>query len=263
VCNRALKMKPEFDSRAVGGALFHTTRWTLVMASAQSGAEGGEAALGELCELYWYPLYSFARRSGYSPHDAQDLTQGFFVHLLEHRALTQVDRLKGKFRSFLLASFQNYLLNESKRARSFKRGGRYEFVSLDWESAEPRYRLEPADHLTAEMIFDARWAMTLLNQVIVQLGKRYAVQGKASTFESLQAYLRIGERGSVPSYKEVAKTLGVGVPAVKTLIHRLRKDYTAILREEVGRTVSDAAEIDGEIHALCDCLIAAEGRMVL
>src|SRR6516165_12521569 len=102
-------MKPEFDS---GGAQFHTTLWTLVMISAQSQAEGGKAALAELCRIYWYPLYSFARRRGYSPHDAQDLTQRFFLHLLEHKALTQVDRLKGKFRSFLLASFPNYLSNE-------------------------------------------------------------------------------------------------------------------------------------------------------
>lgn len=255
-------MKPEFDSTAVGGAQFHTTRWTLVMAAAQSQAEGGKAALAKLCQLYWYPLYSFARRRGCSSHDAQDLTQGFFMHLLEHRALTQVDRLKGKFRSFLLASFQNYLYNESKRARSFKRGGGFEFVSLDWESAEIRYRLEPADHLTAEKIFDARWAMTLLKQVMVRLSAQYAAQRKASTFEALQVFLRIGDSRDLPSYEEVAKTLGVGVPAVKSLIHRLRKQYTAILREEVGRTVSDPAEIDGEIHALCDSLIAAEGRMV-
>jgi RNA polymerase sigma-70 factor (ECF subfamily) len=232
------------------------------MASAQSHAEGGKAALAELCELYWYPLYSFARHRGCSRHDAQDLTQGFFVHLLEHRALTQVDQLKGKFRSFLLAAFQNYLSNEAQRARSLKRGGSYEFVSLDWESAETRHRLEPADHLTAENIFDARWAMTLLNQVMVQLGKQYAEQRKASIFEALQVYLRIGESRVVPSYEDTAETLGIGVPALKTLIHRLRKQYTAILREEVGRTVSDPAEIDGEIHALCDSLIAAEGRMI-
>jgi DNA-directed RNA polymerase specialized sigma24 family protein len=129
-------MKPEYDSRGVGEAQFHTTRWTLVVVSAH---------LAELCQLYWYPLYPFARRRGYSPHDAQDLTQGFFLHLLEHRALTQIDRLKGKFRSFLLASFQNYLSNESQRARSFKGASKDEFVSLDWESAESRYRMEPVD----------------------------------------------------------------------------------------------------------------------
>jgi RNA polymerase sigma factor (sigma-70 family) len=254
-------MKPEFDSRVSGGAQFHTTRWTVVMAAAHSQAEGGKAALAELCELYWYPLYSFARRRDYSPHDAQDLTQGFFLHLLEHRALTRVERPKGKFRSFLLASFQNYLWNESKRARRSKRGGSYQFVSLDWESAESRYRLDPADHVTPEKIYDARWAMTLLDHVMVLLGKHYAAQCKEATFETLQVYLGFRQSSDLPSYEEVAETLGVEVSAVKTLIHRLRKQYKAIFRAEVGRTVSDPSEIDGEIHALCNSLLAAEGRM--
>jgi RNA polymerase sigma factor (sigma-70 family) len=254
-------MKPEFESRGGAGAQFHTTLWTLVMVSAQSQAEGGKAALAELCRIYWYPLYSFARRRGYSPHDAQDLTQGFFLHLLEHKALIQVDRLKGKFRSFLLASFQNYLSNEAQRAHSLKRGRNYEFVSLDWENAESRYRLEPADYLTAEKIFDARWAMTVLSQAMTQLERVYADEGKTSTFEALNIFLRIGDSRPLPSYEELSKTLGIGAAGVKTLVHRLRKRYTVLLREEVARTVSDPAEIDGEIHALCDAVIAAEGRI--
>ena len=254
-------MKPEFESRGGAGAQFHTTLWTLVMVSAQSQAEGGKAALAELCRIYWYPLYSFARRRGYSPHDAQDLTQGFFLHLLEHKALTQVDRLKGKFRSFLLASFQNYLSNEAQRAHSLKRGRNYEFVSLDWENAESRYRLEPADYLTAEKIFDARWAMTVLSQAMTQLERAYADEGKTSTFEALNIFLRIGDSRPLPSYEELSETLGIGAAGVKTLVHRLRKRYTGLLREEVARTVSDPAEIDGEIHALCDAVIAAEGRI--
>jgi RNA polymerase sigma factor (sigma-70 family) len=254
-------MKPEIDANERGEAQFHTTRWTLVMVSAQSQAVEGKTALAELCRIYWYPLYSFARRRGHTPHDAQDLTQGFFLHLLEHRALTQVDRLKGKFRSFLLASFQNYLSNEAQRARSLKRGKEYEFVSLDWESAESRYRLEPADYLTAEKIFDARWAMTLLNHVMLELGRAYAAEGKGATFQALEIFLRFGDSRPSPSYEELAETLGVSPGGVKTLVHRLRKRYTALLREEVARTVSDPGEIDGEIHALCDALIAAEGRM--
>jgi RNA polymerase sigma factor (sigma-70 family) len=254
-------MEPEFDSGGAAGAQFHTTRWTLVMVSAQSQAEGGRAALSELCRIYWYPLYSFARRRGYSPHDAQDLTQGFFLHLLEHRALTQVDRLKGKFRSFLLASFQNYLSNEAQRARSLKRGIEYEFVSLDWENAENRYRLEPADYLTAEKIYDARWAMTLLNHVMLTLERGYAAEGKTSTFQALEIFLRFGDSRPTPSYEELSEKLGVSIGGAKTLVHRLRKRYSQLLREEVARTVSDPAEIDNEIHALCDALIAAEGRM--
>src|SRR6201984_43211 len=161
-------MKPEFESSGAGGAQFHTTLWTLVMVSAQSQAERENAALAEFCRIYWYPLYSFARRRGYSPHDAQDLTQGFFLHLVEHKALTGVDRLKGKFRSFLLASFQNHLSDAGDRARRLKRGGDKEFVQLDAEEAEKRYRLEPVEFLTPEKIFDARWAMTVLGEALKQ-----------------------------------------------------------------------------------------------
>ncbi len=254
-------MKPEFDPGGAAGAQFHTTRWTLVMVSAQSQVAEGKAALSELCRIYWYPLYSFVRRRGYSPHDAQDLTQGFFMHLLEHRALTQVDRLKGKFRSFLLASLQNYLSNELQRARSLKRGKEYEFVSLDWSSAEDRYRLEPADYLTAEKIFDARWAMTLLNNVMLELGRAYTAEGKDTTFQALEIFLRFGDSRPSPSYEQLSETLGISVAGIKTLVHRLRKRYAALLRAEVARTVSNPAEIDSEIHALCDALIAAEGRM--
>jgi RNA polymerase sigma factor (sigma-70 family) len=254
-------MKPEFDPSGGAGAQFHTTRWTLVMVSAQSQAADGKAALSELCRIYWYPLYSFVRRRGYSPHDAQDLTQGFFLHLLEHRALTQVDRLKGKFRSFLLASLQNYLSNEAQRARSLKRGKEYEFVSLDWSTAQERYRLEPADYLTAEKIFDARWAMTLLSNVMLELERAYATEGKAATFHALEIFLRFGDSRPSPSYEQLSETLGVSVAGVKTLVHRLRKRYSALLRAEVARTVSNPEEIDNEIHALCDALIAAEGRM--
>ncbi len=254
-------MSQEHDSSGVGGRQFHTTRWTLVLASVQSRAEEGKAALAELCRLYWYPLYAFARRRGRSPHDAQDLTQGFFVHLLEHRALNQVDRLKGKFRSFLLASFQNYLANELQRARSLKRGGKNQFISLNWEEGETRYGLEPVDFLTAEKIYEARWAMTLLHHVMAQLHEQYVAQGKGAVFEELQPFVRLGDQTRVPTYEEVAKKMKIGVPAVKTLIHRLRKQYTAILREEVGRTVADPADVDAEIHSLCEALIAAEGRI--
>jgi RNA polymerase sigma factor (sigma-70 family) len=254
-------MAQEFDSGVGGRGEFHTTRWTIVLASAQSQVVEGKAALTELCRLYWYPLYAFARRRGRSPHDAQDLTQGFFMHILEHRALTRVDRMKGKFRSFLLASFQNYMANELQRVRSLKRGGNNQFISFDLEEGETRYRLEPADYLTAEKIYEARWAMTLLHHVMEQLHKQNVAQGKGALFAELQVFVRFGDESRVPSYEEVANRMGIGVPAVKTLIHRLRKQYTTILREEVGRTVSDPAEIDAEIHSLCDALIAAEGRI--
>jgi RNA polymerase sigma factor (sigma-70 family) len=246
---------------AEGAASFHTTRWTVVMKAAQSQAQGAQSALAELCRLYWYPLYIFARRRGHAPDDAQDLTQGFFLHILEQRALAGVDRLKGKFRSFLLASFQNHLSDQVDRARRLKRGGDKEFVDLDAEEAEERYRLEPVECLTAEKMFDARWAMMLLGEALNRLRQEYALQGKTPTFEALRVFLDPVNSREPPSYEEVANRLQVSTGAVKTLIHRLRKRYTALLREEVGRTVSDPAEIDEEIHALCEALIASEGRL--
>src|SRR5271170_4296614 len=190
------------------------------MRAAQSQAQGGQSALAELCRLYWYPLYIFARRRGHSPDDAKDLTQGFFLHVVEHRALTGVDRLKGKFRSFLLASFQNHLSDAADHARRLKRGGDKEFVQLDAEDAEKRYRLEPVDFLTAEKIFDARWAMTVLGEALKKLSQEYAVGGKASTFQALKVFLDTNNSVNPPSYEEVASRLQVTTGAVKTHIHR-------------------------------------------
>src|SRR6202051_2664150 len=231
------------------------------MRAVQSQAQGGQSALAELCQLYWYPLYIFARRRGHSPDDAQDLTQGFFLHVVEHRALTGVDRLKGKFRSFLLASFQNHLSDAADHARRLKRGGDKEFVQLDAEAAEERYQLEPVEFLTPEKIFDVRPSMTVLGEALKQLRQEYATAGKTSTFEALKAFLDPNNSVAPPSYDEVANRLQVTTGGVKTLIHRLRKRYTALLREEIGRTVSDPTEIDEEIHQLCEVLIATEGRL--
>src|SRR6516162_1893539 len=172
-------MKPDHSSPAADAGRFRTTRWSVVLMSAQSQAPGSKAALAELCRLYWYPLYAYVRRRGHTPEETQDLTQGFFLHLLEHKTLGRADPLKGKFRSFLLGSLQNYLSSEAERARCLKRGGGVEFISLDLQDAENLYRLEPADHLTAETIFDARWATSLLDEDMSRLESEYAEQGKA------------------------------------------------------------------------------------
>ena len=229
--------------------------------SAQSQAPGSKAALAELCRLYWYPLYAYVRRRGHTPEETQDLTQGFFLHLLEHKTLGRADPLKGKFRSFLLGSLQNYLSSEAERARCLKRGGGVEFISLDLQDAEDLYRLEPADHLTAETIFDARWATTLLDEAMTRLGSEYAEQGQAATLQALKPFLDPTNVQVLPSYEQLANQLQVTLGAVKTLIHRLRKQYTTLLREEVARTVCDPVEVDEEIHALCEALIASEGRL--
>jgi RNA polymerase sigma factor (sigma-70 family) len=233
----------------------------VVLVSAQSQAPGSKAALAELCRLYWYPLYAYVRRRGHTPEETQDLTQGFFLHLLEHKTLGRADPLKGKFRSFLLGSLQNYLSSEAERARCLKRGGGVEFISLDLQDAEDLYRLEPADHLTAETIFDARWATALLDEAMTRLGSEYAEQGKAATLQALKPFLDPTNVQVLPSYEQLANQLQVTLGAVKTLIHRLRKQYTTLLREEVARTVCDPVEVDEEIHALCEALIASEGRL--
>jgi RNA polymerase sigma-70 factor (ECF subfamily) len=250
----------DYGPAVQGVASFHTTRWTIVMRAAQSQAPGGESALAQLCRTYWYPLYLFARRRGYSPDDAQDMTQSSFLHLLEQRALAGVDRLKGKFRSFLLASFQNHLSDAADRDRRLKRGGDKEFVGLDAEEAEERYRFEPIECLTPEKMFDARWAMTLLAEAFNRL-RQETTDGKTATFGALKVFVDPVNSRAPASYEEVANRLQVSTGAVKTLIHRLRKRYTELLREEVGHTVSDPAEIDEEIHALCEALIASEGRL--
>jgi DNA-directed RNA polymerase specialized sigma24 family protein len=152
-------VKPDNNLPAAGIDRFRTTQWSVVLLSAQSQAPGAETALARLCRLYWYPLYGFVRRRGYNQDDARDLTQGFFLHLLEHKTLTRIDPSRGKFRSFLLGSLQNFLTLEATRARCLKRGGAIEFVFLEAKSAEDRYQLEPLDTLTPEIIFDARWAM--------------------------------------------------------------------------------------------------------
>jgi RNA polymerase sigma factor (sigma-70 family) len=250
-------------SSAVGRSdQFRTTRWSVVLLSAQSQVSGSKDALAELCKLYWYPLYGHIRRYGFSPHDAQDLTQGFFLDLLEHKALTRVDQQRGKFRSFLLASLKNFLSNEAQKARCLKRGGQVQFVDLDVSEAEDRYaREEPAESLTPEKIFDARWALGLLSEAKRRLRQEYVDNGKAEVFEALKGFVDPVTAKTLPSYEEVAKQLNMSVATVKTLIHRLRKRNTAIVREEIMRTVSDPADVEAESRELCDALISAEGRV--
>ena len=250
-------LKTDHQPPADDAGRFHTTRWTEVLLSAQSHIPGSHAALAELCKTYWYPIYAFVRRRGHDPDNAQDMTQGFFLHLLEHKALARVDPLKGKFRSFLLASLENNLSDEADRARRLKRGGNIVIEPLDTKSAEYRYQKEPlVEVLTADKIFDARWAITLLDEVMTRLGKEYVAQGKTPIFETLKPFLDPFDNKVSLSYEQVANALRVSVGSVKTLIHRLRRRYTCLLREEVSRTVSNPRDIDEEIHALCEAVIA-------
>jgi RNA polymerase sigma-70 factor (ECF subfamily) len=246
---------------ALGQARFDSTRWTVVLQAAQSRAAGGPAALARLCERYWPPLYAFARHRGNGPEDAQDLVQGFFQHLIESQALGTIDQAKGRFRSFLLASFQNFMAMERRRAGAEKRGGRAELIPLDWQDAENRIAFEPEDPLTPEAVYDARWALELLGRATRRLEQEQAALGKAQVFCTLRPFLGDeGARASL-SYGEAALALNVGMPALKTLIHRLRRRHAQLLREEVAQTVLNPDDVDAEVHALCEALVQAKGRV--
>jgi RNA polymerase sigma factor (sigma-70 family) len=204
-------------------------------------------ALAQLCQSYWYPLYAYARRRGNAAADAEDLTQGFFARLLELNSLADVRREKGKFRSFLLASFNHYLSDAWDRARAQKRGhGR--IISLDASLAEERFAREPADALTPEKLFERKWAMTLLESVVLKLQGEYESADKGALFTALKFGIA-GEQREV-SYAELSSQLGLSAPALRVTIHRLRRRYRQLLRDEIARTVASEAEVDGEIRHL-------------
>jgi RNA polymerase sigma factor (sigma-70 family) len=230
-----------------GQRAFLTTRWTEVIQAAQTSAPGSGAALENLCGKYWYPLYAYVRREGVSPHDAQDLTQAFFARFLEKNYLAQVDRTRGKFRSFLLASLKHFLANEWDRLRAQKRGGSVQIISLDEQAAESRYLLEPRDEASAEKIFERRWALTVLETVLTRLERECADAGKADQFRHLKDHMMA--EASAPQ-AELARRLDMTPGALKVAIHRLRKRYRALLREEIAQTVSTPAEVDAELRHL-------------
>ena len=239
----------EPSSRPPG--LFATTHWSVLLAAQHGDAPDARTALESFCRTYWYPLYAYVRRQGYSPDDAQDLTQAFFARLLEKNYLGQVGQQKGKFRSFLLAALRHFLSDQRDRARAAKRGGGAELLSLDAHEAEERYRLEPVDRMDAERIFERRWAMTLLERALTRLRDESAAAGKTELFEALRS-LVAGE--SDVTCGEAASELGLSESAVRSALHRLRERYRALVREEIAHTVADPAEIEAEIRYLITVL---------
>jgi RNA polymerase sigma-70 factor (ECF subfamily) len=227
---------------------FATTHWSIVLAARDPVQPHSREALSALCLTYWYPLYAFVRRHGHDAEEAQDLTQSFFLRLLEKDYLRVVDRAKGRFRSFLLAAFEHFLHNEYHRARAAKRGGGKQPLSLDFAGAEDRYAIEPTHTETPDKLFERRWALTLLDCVLARLEQEWTVAGKQKVFERLRPSL-LDEPQSLP-YAELAKELHVSPAAVKMAVHRLRKRYRALLREEIARTVEDPAHVDDEIARL-------------
>ena len=233
-------------------AAFQTTHWSIVLAARghEDETQAGEA-LASLCKAYWYPLYAFVRRQGFTAHEAEDLTQQFFYQLLERRGLRNVQRV-GKFRSFLLTCLKYFLADEWKKSHAQKRGGgQSHTINWDSEEAETRFSIEPVDQTTPETLFEKRWAFTVLEQTIKALEEEYASKKKAADFAQLKGFL---PGGHGQSRSELAARRGISVGAVDVAVHRLRQRFGDLLREQVARTVSSETEVDAEIRYLMTVL---------
>src|SRR5215472_8109700 len=229
---------------------FPTTRWTLVVAAGDPHEKEARSALVSLCENYWYPLYAYLRRRGHPADQAQDLTQGFFIRMLEGRYLDRVDPEKGRFRSFLLASLKFFVADEADRLRAHKRGGG-KVVSLEFSSGEERYQREPAHDETPERIFERRWALSVLDRVVEKLRNEFVHHGRPEHFERLKVFLL---RRSDAPYAALAREMNTSEGALKVAIHRLRKRYRELFRQEIADTVADPAEVESELRFLLDVL---------
>lgn len=237
-----------------GSRVFATTRWTVVLRAGGPTSDGSTKALECLCRIYWYPLYSFARRGGASPHDAEDITQSFFVHLLEHNAVAKADRERGRFRSFLLAAFKNFQANAHARESAAKRGGGKAVLSLDGLNAEDRYQHEPQTDLSPERLYDQKWANSLLDLVMQQLRTEYTTLGKDAQFEVLRSAIWGGRRGEAGGYEMLAREVGMSEGAFKVAVHRLRARFRECLHLEVAQTVATPGEIEDELRHLLKAL---------
>lgn len=225
---------------------FATTHWTEVLAAGQGDCTRARQALETLCATYWYPLYAYVRRRGYGPADAEDLTQGFFARLLELRSLADVQRQRGKFRSFLLASLNHYLADEWDRASAQKRDVR-RTISLDARQAETRYGQAP-DRDTPERLYERQWALTLLETVVHRLRQEYEAAGRGAQFMAMR-FAITGDRAAVP-YAELARQLKTSEPAVRVAVHRLRRRYRQVLRDQIAQTVLSPEDVEDELRAL-------------
>ncbi len=231
---------------------FVTTHWSVVLSAGRNDTTHAHAALSRLCETYWYPLYAYVRQRGYSPEDAQDLTQEFFARLLEKGMLAHADPERGRFRSFLLASLNHFLAHEWRKAHALKRGGAAAVVSLDLAAAEQCYSLEPADPGTPDKAFEKRWALATLQAVLDRLDDEYRQEGRQELFAALQPTL--AGSGEARPYAELAARLGMTEGAVKVAVHRLRKRYRELLRAEIANTVSRPDEVEEELRHLLAAL---------
>jgi RNA polymerase sigma-70 factor (ECF subfamily) len=241
-------------ARAQAGSpgVFHTTQWSVVLNAADSQSPENASALERLCSGYWFPVYVFVRRKGFEEETAKDLTQSFFARLVGKRALSTVDPHKGRFRAFLLASLANFLANEWDRAKAQKRGGEFLFCSLDAAEAEERYRIQPADNASPELLFDRKWAEEIMTRVLARLRRECDSDGRGKRFETLKGFL-FGD-SQLRSYKEAAVELGTTEQAIKGAVLRLRRRLGDLLREEVAETVASGEDLQEEIRHLLSVL---------
>lgn len=228
--------------------IFVTTRWTVVLSAGQKSSPDAHRALEELCNAYWFPLYAYVRRRGHSRENAEDLTQAFFTRFLEKNYLEGLSAERGKFRAFLLASLKHFLANEWDRSQRQKRGGTATHLSLDWKTADTQFQIADATASSPEKAFDREWAVALLAQVIERLRAECAAEGRARQFDELKIFLTAG-KGTVP-HAEAARTLKIEEGAVRVAVHRLRKRYRQLLRDEIAQTLSDPMQVDEEMRAL-------------
>ncbi|HXS67454.1 MAG TPA: ECF-type sigma factor [Candidatus Polarisedimenticolia bacterium] len=234
------------------GEIFATTRWTIVLAAGGRGTPQADVALEELCRTYWYPLYVYVRRHGHSREDAEDLTQAFFARLLEKNFLEGVSNDGGKFRAFLLVAVKRFLANEWDRANRQKRGGGVAPLSLDWQDADTRYQINPADNISPDKLYDRAWAMTVLERVITRLRDENSADGKVAVYSQCERFLMMGK--DAISYGQAAAALQMSDGALRVTVHRLRRRYRELLREEISQTLSDPALADEEMQALFSAL---------
>lgn len=231
---------------------FKTTRWTLINAAADNPTADSRQALATLCQTYWPPVYAFIRRNGYDQDQAQDLSQAFFALLLEKNYLGDADRRRGKFRSFLLTAVKHFLANEWDRSHAVKRGGGQFPISIDSVAAETWCAPAVIEGTTPESVFERRWALSLLDHVLGKLRAEFAAAGKASQMDSLAVFLDVDFDDA--HYEKVAEQMGMSVGTLRTAVHRMRRKYRQLLREEIAETVSTKEEVDEEIRFLISTL---------
>jgi DNA-directed RNA polymerase specialized sigma24 family protein len=227
--------------------VFVSTLWSVVLRAGSTSDPESTAALERLCRLYWQPLHAFARRSGFSEHDSQDLTQAFLADLLQRQGLSRVDRNRGRFRNFLLASFRHFLANRRREGRAEKRGGGQFLESLE-EMAEGNMHVEGTDAMTPELQYERVWAMSLLDRILDRLRGEYAASGREALFEALQPFLAAA--GGHHGYGELGRKLGMAESTVGVVVHRMRRRYGELLREEITATVESPEEVDDELRHL-------------